>query len=190
MKTIDLSFGRIQDESVFFRSLSSDFGADPQLSSLDALRSYICENEGLYIELRYLDRPYGRAAELVIEMLQLFEDLRSRLGTQHFDYMFIPREKVILDFAKCRTLQEAYNEMRTKMDWLDWYGENLDALWDILTGLPYTGDDFIILRHRSYQHFWFCEKRMTEDIEEICQVFREAQEEYREIKVDIRYMEP
>ena len=80
--------------------------------------------------------------------------------------------------------------MRTKMDWLDWYGENLDALWDILTGLPYTGDDFIILRHRSYQHFWFCEKRMTEDIEEICQVFREAQEEYREIKVDIRYMEP
>lgn len=189
MKTIDLSFGRIQDEDVFFHLLSADLGADPQIDSFDVLKSYICEHAGLYIELGYLDRPYGRAGELVIEMVKLFEDLRCQLGPKHFDYIFIPRVKVILDLAKCRTLQEAYDEMRSKMEWLDWYGENLSALWDILTGLLYKGDDFIILRHRSYQNFWFCEKKLTEDIDKICQTFCKAQEEYHEIKVSIRYIE-
>ena len=28
------------------------------------------------------------------------------------------------------------------MHWQDWYGENLDSLWDILTGLPFYGRRF------------------------------------------------
>ena len=31
------------------------------------------------------------------------------------------------------------------MLWQDWYGENLDALHDILTGQPYLGRSFIII---------------------------------------------
>ena len=56
------------------------------------------------------------------------------------------RIQVTLDFTKCKYLGEIYLEMRTKMEWADWYGENLDALWDILRGLPYKGDDFVIRR--------------------------------------------
>ena len=60
------------------------------------------------------------------------------------------REQIILDFRECRSISSVYAQMREKMEWLDWYGENPDALWDILTGLPYRGDDFIILRPRYY----------------------------------------
>ena len=31
------------------------------------------------------------------------------------------------------------------MNWQECYGENLDALWDILTGLPHRGKSFIII---------------------------------------------
>jgi RNAse (barnase) inhibitor barstar len=34
--------------------------------------------------------------------------------------------------------------MRQKMAWKDWYGENLDALHDILTGLPHRGTRFVL----------------------------------------------
>ena len=38
--------------------------------------------------------------------------------------------------------QELYAVLRRAMAWEDWYGENLDALWDVLTGLPHTGKRF------------------------------------------------
>jgi len=43
---------------------------------------------------------------------------------------------VVLDFSSCTQRQELYAELRSKMDWQDWYGENLDALYDVLTGFP------------------------------------------------------
>ncbi len=51
---------------------------------------------------------------------------------------------VFLDFSACADISDLYSEMRRKMYWADWYGENLDALHDILTGLPHRGRRFII----------------------------------------------
>lgn len=48
-------------------------------------------------------------------------------------------DAVTLDFAPCRDRAALYAELRRKMAWQDWYGENLDALWDVLTGLPHEG---------------------------------------------------
>lgn len=90
------------------------------------------------------------------------------------------REEVILDFRKCTSITSIYDEMRVKMEWQDWYGTNLDALWDILTGLPYRGDDFVILRKAHYDDF-------TVAVNKICNLFLEAQEEYKQITVSIRY---
>ena len=98
------------------------------------------------------------------------------------------REQIILDFRECRSISSVYAEMRQKMEWMDWYGENPDALWDILTGLPYRGDDFIILRPRYY-----CgisdgmDAYITSQVDLICEIFLEAQENYREITVQIKY---
>jgi len=54
-------------------------------------------------------------------------------------------ETVTIDFSHCQSRDELYAELRCKMEWQDWYSENLDALWDILTGLPHRGKNFVII---------------------------------------------
>ena len=63
------------------------------------------------------------------------------------------------------------------MKWADYYGSNLDALWDILTGMPYYGSDFIILRRREYHDIPInAEKSFGEYIDKIYSIFQEAVE--------------
>jgi len=54
-------------------------------------------------------------------------------------------DAVVLDFSRCHSRSQLYKVLRHAMDWQDWYGENLDALWDILTGLPHSGKRFSII---------------------------------------------
>ena len=54
-------------------------------------------------------------------------------------------DTVTLDFSSCMSKAELYAVLRREMNWQEWYGENLDALWDILTGLPHRGKSFIII---------------------------------------------
>ena len=51
---------------------------------------------------------------------------------------------VFVDFTACAEIGELYQELREKLQWEDWYGENLDALYDILTGLPHRGTRFVL----------------------------------------------
>ncbi len=50
--------------------------------------------------------------------------------------------EVTLDFSDCCDRARLYSVLRQKMLWQDWYGESLDALHDILTGLPHLGKSF------------------------------------------------
>lgn len=52
--------------------------------------------------------------------------------------------EVRLDFSACRDRSELYGLMQDRMLWQDNWGKNLDALYDILTGLEYLGRSFII----------------------------------------------
>ncbi|MDY3860756.1 MAG: barstar family protein [Candidatus Limivicinus sp.] len=52
---------------------------------------------------------------------------------------------VTLDFYGCRERSGLYAVMRRAMLWQDWYGENLDALHDILTGQAYYGRIFTFI---------------------------------------------
>ncbi len=51
---------------------------------------------------------------------------------------------VLLDFSECADIPSLYRELREKMAWEPWYGDNLDALFDILTGLPHRGSRFAL----------------------------------------------
>ncbi len=51
---------------------------------------------------------------------------------------------VELDFSRCRERSGLYDVLASRMLWQDWYGRNLDALYDILTGLPHLGKRFVI----------------------------------------------
>ena len=96
---------------------------------------------------------------------------------------------VTLDFSKCQYISEVYLEMREKMKWEDWYGPNLDALWDILTGLPYYGNEFTIVRPYAYNNIPHEQnKQFTDYIDKICAVFLRAERMYGEITVRIEYL--
>ena len=55
----------------------------------------------------------------------------------------------LIDFADCESREELYAVLRREMAWEDWYGGNLDALWDVLTGLPHEGERFTIALPRA-----------------------------------------
>lgn len=86
------------------------------------------------------------------------------------------RVKVTLDFTNCKYMSEVFWEMRTKMEWDDDLGENLSALWDILRGMPYKGDDFTIIRPRWFTGIPHGENAaFTEYVDKICSIFQRAQ---------------
>lgn len=47
-------------------------------------------------------------------------------------------QKFELDFSRCGTWGEIYHEIKKSLELPDWCGENLDALWDAITGMMYT----------------------------------------------------
>lgn len=75
---------------------------------------------------------------------------------------------VPIDFSGCASISELYAELRAQMAWQDWYGENLDALYDILTGLPHHGSRFVIIPPESPP------AELAEYINRIRSVFAEA----------------
>ena len=75
---------------------------------------------------------------------------------------------VTLDFSRCDNVPSLYARIREKMAWQDWYGENLDALYDILTGLPHRGEHFVLIPPASSS------AELTEYIDRLQSVFAEA----------------
>lgn len=53
--------------------------------------------------------------------------------------------QITLDFSGCSDRAGLYGELRRRMLWEDWYGESLDALHDILTGLRFLGKSFVFI---------------------------------------------
>lgn len=178
MKTIELWFGKWDSPSIFFNILSIEFEIVPKITSLNELECFICCHGDFNVQIRYADEPFGTAGELVQKMLQLFDQLHFKLGDRHFDYTLLGREQVTIDFSKCKYMSELFKEMRTKMEWDSWYGQNLDALWDILRGMTYKGDDFTIIRPRYFTGIPHGENAaFTDYVDKICSIFQKAQEQ-------------
>ena len=75
----------------------------------------------------------------------------------------------LIDFAGCESREELYAVLRREMAWEDWYGGNLDALWDVLTGLPHEGERFTVALPRA-------DSPAYDYAEKIRAVFREAEQ--------------
>lgn len=190
MKTVELWFGKYNKEWTLFNVLSIEFEIEPKVYSMDAFSAFLQNNGGYFVNIRYWDMPYGAAAERLSEIFRLFEKIKTEKGPEYLDYAFIPREEVVLDFRECKSIFSVYEEMRRKMEWEDWYGTNLEALWDILVGMPYRGDDFVILRPRHYHGIPYGhDVFFTSMVDKICSIFLEAQKTYGHITVQIQYSE-
>lgn len=188
MNKIELDFGKWDRAQGLLDDIAQEVGLENGIS-LDDLEAYIRSNGDFFVEMRHADEPYGEAGVCLQELLLRFDHLKAELGAEHFDYTLLPRELVILDFTKCRYIGEIYLEMREKMEWDDWYGDNLDALWDILTGLSYKGDDFIIRRPRVYTDIPYGKNEgFGEYMDKVHGIFRDAQQEVN-ITVRLEYSE-
>lgn len=40
-----------------------------------------------------------------------------------------------IDFSNCKYIGSVHKEIKEKLELPEWYGENLDALWDALIGI-------------------------------------------------------
>ena len=92
--------------------------------------------------LEYADRPHDAIADpwYTREFERTWDDVyEASLGM-----LTALTGTVLLDFSLCADIPALYQELRHKMAWDSWYGENLDALYDILTGLPHKGNRFVL----------------------------------------------
>ncbi len=94
--------------------------------------------------------------------------MNEEYAIKHFD----------IDFTECRYIGELYRELKKKLELPDWCGENLDALWDALTGIMYTPADISVKKTTACQE-------IQEYADSIVDVMQEAEAKYREITVRI-----
>lgn len=79
---------------------------------------------------------------------------------------------ITLDAAKLQTKQEAHAYLKSQMNFPDYYGKNLDALFDCLTELDDTTVEFVNIEEAGDTYF-----------AKVLQVFQEAAEDNRRLNV-------
>ena len=90
-------------------------------------------------------------------------------------------KKYILDFSECNYLGEIHHRIQTVLELPDWYGQNLDALWDSITGIMYLPAEItIIFQPQTIQAL-----QLSEEVDKIITVFKEAANEFGEIVLNI-----
>ena len=83
-----------------------------------------------------------------------------------------------LDFSQCSYWGELYELIKTELELPDWCGSNLDALWDAITGIMYVPAEIVITRRTKRAD-------LLPIVDDIIAVFREAEQKYHNITVEI-----
>lgn len=81
-----------------------------------------------------------------------------------------------LDFSACTTLGEVYAVIQKELELPEWFGANLDALWDALVGIMYTPAQITVGKMVKNAN-------LLDEIKCIIAVMREAEEKYHEITI-------
>lgn len=83
-----------------------------------------------------------------------------------------------LDFSGCNYLGEIYEVIKKELELPEWFGANLDALWDAVTGMMYTPAEIRIYRSVS-------NSKLLPEVDKIITLFHEAEATYHEISVTV-----
>jgi ribonuclease inhibitor len=84
---------------------------------------------------------------------------------------------ILLDGSKMKTREKAHEYIKQKLNFPDYYGMNLDALWDMLTTI--VVDDLILYNKKAMLD------NLGEHGEILIETFKEAAEENRNMKFRI-----
>jgi len=86
--------------------------------------------------------------------------------------------KIILNGEKMKTKDIAHKYIKDKLDLTEYYGENLDALWDILSTYNEEIEIELICKERLIEY-------LGEYGEAIIEVFQDVEEENLRIKFNM-----
>lgn len=75
-------------------------------------------------------------------------------------YKMIKENPIILDFTECKYLGEIHFLLKTKFGLPAYYGENWDALWDLMQGLFYQRGEYKVKIYGFHS--------LPEDLRECC----------------------
>ena len=84
-------------------------------------------------------------------------------------------QEIVLDCKKMNTKEKAHEYIMKKMNFPDYYGKNLDALYDILS----TYDKEVYIKFINFESLF---KKLGDYAVSLIEVFREAEEENTKIK--------
>ncbi len=85
---------------------------------------------------------------------------------------------VIIDFSECKYPLDLHKEIKEKLELPEWYGNNLDALWDILTGFIETPVSITVIFKPENK----AAENLKENVSKIIETFEDASEEDEELK--------
>lgn len=93
----------------------------------------------------------------------------------------IAAKEVTIDFSGCKNWVEVHELIKNKLELPEFYGCNLDALWDAITGLMYVPANIKII----FKPETVAAQKLAGEIERIISVFKEAEQEYNQIKLTV-----
>ena len=87
---------------------------------------------------------------------------------------------IVIDFSECKYPLDLHKEIREKLELPEWYGNNLDALWDMLTGFIETPVNINVVFKPETK----AAENLKETVLKIIETFNEAADEDEEIIVN------
>lgn len=85
---------------------------------------------------------------------------------------------VVINFSKCKYPMDLHSEIKEKLELPEWYGNNLDALWDMLTGFIETPVNITVIFKPETK----AAEALNENVMKIIETFKEAAIEDNEIR--------
>jgi len=89
-------------------------------------------------------------------------------------------KKIILDGSKITSKKILHNMLKTELKLPDYYGENLDALWDVLS--EEMEDPLVII----WQDFSVSKKYLGDYAEKVIELFEDAQNEFEGFSYELK----
>ena len=85
-----------------------------------------------------------------------------------------------IDFSKCRRIYDVHEVLKQELELPEWYGRNLDALWDSITGI------MAVPAHVTIRGIGTLPKELQPIAEKMVVIFRRAETMYGNVKIVVK----